>query len=270
MMGVLATVVLAAIRISAMLISAPVLGHRCVPFYVKLLLAILTTILVVPILLQQSPPAAGPGSGFQTDFYAQIFSEALIGGLLGLGTLVIFSSAQMIGVAIGQMSGLQLDASVESAHSIGQLPLERFIGTIAVAMFVLVGGAEMALGAILDSFANLPVGSIVNRSSILDLLLKLLEQSFELTVLAIAPAVASIIISTITIGILMRTLPQLNLIQVGLSSNVAMMLLALVLTLAGCLWLLADEWKPAIETISNGFNDLSERKQILNGPDGRL
>ena len=73
------------------------------------------------------------------------------------------------------------------------------------------------------------------------LLLALLQQSFELTIRAIAPAIATLLIATILVGFLSRTLPQLNLIQVGLSSNMAIMITAIFLTLGGCVWLVVDD-----------------------------
>lgn len=259
-MSALLSIALVAVRITAMVVTAPILGHRSVPFFVKMMLAVLLSIAAAPLVAEQFASAQTTPTVTPSTFVSAAFSEALIGGLLGLGILVIFSTAQMIGVAIGQMSGLQLDAASQADQSIGQLPVERLIGMVAVAVFVLGGGPELMMSALLDSFSNLPVGSVIQKGTILTLITSLLSQSFELTVLAIAPAVASLLISTIVVGILMRTLPQLNLIQVGLSSNVAMMMLAMILTLGGCVWMMMDEIQPTLARISDNLNTFVHSK----------
>ena len=241
-----------------MLITAPVLGHRSVPVFVKLILASVITLAAAPLIVVQ-PETIDSGKSLElTDLVSALFAEALVGALLGFGVLIVFSAAQMIGVAIGQMAGLQLDASGDPDTSTGQLPVERLVGFVAIAMFVIVGGPELLLGSILESFSRLPVGATLQSQSVLKLITGLLAQSFELTVLAMAPAAASLLVSSIVVGILIRALPQLNLIQLGLSSNIALMLLALFLTLGGCLWMMVDEIQMTIAR----FADLLETQSV--------
>ena len=253
-MSLLVGFLMIVIRVTAMLIVAPVLGHRSVPVYAKLILAVMISIAAAPLIMDQSGWAKLDSPLDWHDLATGVLTEAIIGGLLGLGMLITFASAQMIGAAVGQMAGLQLEAATTTDPSIGQLPIERLVGTVAVAMFVLANGPELLLAAVLDSFAQLPIGTHVQTKSIVEVVTRLLRQSFELTVLAIAPAVASLLVSTLLVGMLMRTLPQLNLIHLGLSSNITMMMLALALTLGGCSWMMIDELEPTIAIISDALN----------------
>ena len=244
-------------RVTAMLITAPVLGHRTVPVYVKLILAVVITIAAGPLILQQPTVEQHIATIQAVDFASGALTEIVIGGLLGLGMLIIFSAAQMIGSVIGQLAGLQLETANPSDQSIGQLAVERLISMVAIAMFVLARGPELLLSSVLDSFNVLPLGPSIREASAVHLITGLLSQSFELTVLAVAPAIASLLISTIAVGILMRALPQLNLIQLGLSSNMAMMMLALTLMLGGCGWLLIDSLQPTVNQILTDFETLT-------------
>ena len=159
----------------------------------------------------------------------------------------------MIGSAIGQISGLQLDSHSAGNSMFGQQPTSQLIGITATAVFVLAGGMELMLTSVIDSFVALPIGESFGQGQALAMVTSMLQRSFELAVRAIAPAIATLLISTIVVGILSRTLPQLNLIQVGLSSNMALMFFALFFTLAGCVWLVVDDMERATQLIQSSL-----------------
>ena len=60
-------------------------------------------------------------------------------------------------------------------------------------------------------------------------------------------------VATISIGLIGRAYPQMNMLQVGLGSNLVVMLLAISLTLGGCVWLFVDDLGGAIQTIQNAI-----------------
>ena len=69
----------------------------------------------------------------------------------------------------------------------------------------------------------------------------LLTQSFTLMLKAVGPAVVALLISTAVLGMVSKSIPQLNIFNVGLSSNMVVMFLAVFLTLGGCLWLFVND-----------------------------
>lgn len=245
------------VRILMVAMTAPLLGSRTVPVYVRALLALMITLCISPTVLSATDQA-----GLNQDELVQaVFSEAISGSLIGVGILIVFSTAMMIGSAVGQMSGIQLDSLAPSNSEFGQQPTSMLIGIVATATFVLVGGPELIVTTVMDSFVALPVGQAVANENVLGLLTTLLQQSFELTIRAIAPAIATLLIATILVGFLSRTLPQLNLIQVGLSSNMAIMITAILLTLGGCVWLVVDDVERASQFI---VESLPASQQVTN------
>ena len=225
------------VRVATVAFIAPILGSRTVPAYIRFFLSFAVALCVFPILMEKYDPTELVAG----DLTSSLFAEVITGGLIGLGILVIFSAAMMIGTAIGQLSGIQLDGMVSGLQAeFGQQPVTVLIGIISTATFVLVGGPELIVTTVLDSFMALPPGRSLASGDALGMLTSVLQQSFELTVRAIAPAVATLLTATIVVGFMSRILPQLNLIQVGISSNMAIMMLALVLTLGGSVWLVID------------------------------
>lgn len=241
-------------RTAAMLLVAPVLGDKSVPIYIKAILALTISLAIAPLVLEQNQLLFSFADLQIHWITSKLINEAIIGTLLGLGILIIFSAALMIGSAIGQISGLQID-SFSPNNSLGQRPTTQLIGFTAIAVFVLIGGPEMLVASIMDSFVALPIGHTIDLSAAVTTLTTLLQQSFELTIRAVAPAIGTLLISTTLIGTLSRTMPQLNLVQVGLASNHGLMMAALFLTLGGCAWLAVDDVERASDFINESFRE---------------
>ena len=241
------------VRTAAMLLVAPVLGNRSVPVYVKVSLSIMIAIAVAPLVLERSGMSINLVELQLSSLISTLTNELIIGTLLGIGILIIFSAAMMIGSVVGQMSGLPLDF-LAPTDQFGQRPTTQLIAISAAAVFVLVNGPELLVTSVLDSFVAVPPGETVSSANVLSTLTTLLQQSFELTVRAVAPAVATLLVSTVLVGALCRVVPQLNLIQVGLASNQALMITAVFLTLGGCIWLAVDELPHASERINESLS----------------
>jgi flagellar biosynthetic protein FliR len=124
---------------------------------------------------------------------------------------------------------------------------------MSAAVFVVIGGPELLISGVLDTFSFLPPGQAISGQQLVPLLSVLLSQSFILAAKAIGPAVAALLITTIAIGMVSRVMPQLNLLQMGLSSNLAVMYLAIFLTLGGCVWLFIDDIGQTTNVIHRGL-----------------
>jgi flagellar biosynthetic protein FliR len=235
--------ILVFVRLSALMAVAPMLGHQAVPWSIRQLLALTLAVAVTPLAIGYAPNLES------IDLVRSLLQEMLTGALMGLGILIIMSAATMIGAVVGQLSGVQSDDGEDQSIAFGQQPTDRLIAVTALAAFVLWNGPELLLATVVDSFHMLPAGQPLAETAGLDLLVSILRQSFELTVRGVAPAVAAMLASTVVVGMLARTIPQLNLIQVGISSNVGVMLLAVFLTLGGCIWLTLDGTPQVVKTI---------------------
>lgn len=247
-------------RILATTFIAPLLGHKSVSLMIRVSLAILIALIIAPNVLPDFVAQANTEIA-STAVASQCLNEALIGTSIGLGMLIIFSAAMMIGTAIGQLSGLQMESVFGSEAGFGQHPATQLIGLTAASVFILSGGLELSLATIMNTFGQLPIGNTIPPEKALQMITTILSQSFELTIRAVAPAVAALLVSTILIGVVSRTLPQLNLFQVGFSTNIGLMLTAAFLTLSGCVWLVIDEYEQVNELIRNSLATINQDPQ---------
>ena len=243
---------LALARITAAVLTAPVLGSRTVPIRFRLVLALLLTMATMPLI--GTSGLSAELSGTEIDYVSALLSELTIGAMLGFGVLIVFSAAQVAGSVIGQMAGIQIAGNLDPQSGESTSPVSQMFGILSLAAFALIGGPELVITATLDTFANLPIGTSLQTATVFSLLGELLQQSFILTLRGVAPAVAALMISTLVIGLISRTYPQMNLLGLGLSSNLLVMFLAIFFTLGGCVWLFVDDLHQIIALIQDSIS----------------
>ena len=240
-------------RIMAMVMTAPLLGNRVIPFKIRLGIGLLLSLATVSLI----PVHAGvPTQGGAV--VGAIVAEAIIGSLLGLGVMLLFSAAQMVGTMVGQMAGIQMADSQDPNSGSPSTSVARLMSLVSIAVFVVIGGPELLVTSVLDTFVHVPLGTELNPATMIETTALLLQQSFLLTLRGVAPSIGAMMVGTISIGLIGRAYPQMNMLQVGLGSNLVVMLLAISLTLGGCVWLFVDDLGGAIQTIQNAISQPAE------------
>ncbi len=207
--------VLVLTRISGLVLTAPVLGAREAPMRVRAFLAVAMALVVAP--LTWDAPLESPRNLLQLGVL--VGGELILGATLGLGVMIIFTGIQVAGQLIGQVSGMSLGDVFnpelnEDVHAVSQL---LFYATMAV--FVIVGGHREVIVALLDTFTALPPGAGSASAGTVDALVNLMEQSFSLGIRAAAPTLTALLLSTVVLGLVSRTLPQLNALALGVPVN---------------------------------------------------
>lgn len=241
---------LALARVAALVMTAPVFGSRAISLKLRVAIALILTLAAFPLIDHST---INPGSG--GELLAALFAEVMIGSLLGLGVLIMFSAAQAAGTVISQMAGIQISNTLDPQTGESASPVGQIFGVLSLAAFALVGGPELVVSALLDTFIQMPLGTSLETEGVVGLLASLLQQSFILTLRGVAPAIVALMISTLVIGLISRTYPQMNLLGMGLSSNLIVMLLAVFFTLGGSVWLFVDDLDQFISLITGAMQE---------------
>ena len=178
-----------------------------------------------------------------------IRSFIIVGSVSVLLGAAVFAAARMTGTVIAQMASIPILEGIGDSNS----PVGQMFGMLSIAAFTLMNGPELLIASTLDTFVQLPLGTSLETRATADLLVEMLRQSFLLTLRGVAPAVAAMMVSTIVIAVISRNYPQINLLSLGLSSNVSMMMIAVFFTLGGCVWLFVDDLQGVLVTIQEGL-----------------
>lgn len=242
--------VLVLTRLGALLMTMPVIGTATVPIQIRALLAIGISLVITPLFWGQPIPAPENLIVLGT----LLAREAMLGLALGLALLILLSGMQLAGQIISQTSGMTL-ADVANPTFETSVPLfSQILELLATAIFFLVGGHRQVMDALLRSFTWMPPGNGHLPDSLLEALTLVASQSFEVGIRASAPVLVALLIATLIVALISRTLPQLNAVAVGLNFNALIVMGMLGLCLGSAAWVFQDHVEGVLDAVTSSFN----------------
>jgi flagellar biosynthetic protein FliR len=227
-------------------------GAQSAPIRVRALLAVALSLLVLPM---HVAPVAGAESLLTGDmnvlsFGRLIAMEVVVGAMLGMGVMVLISGVQMAGQVVAQMSGMAIGELFDPGFDTSVSVFGQVFYYVTIALFVAIGGHTMAIEALLNTFAWAPPGQVALSGDYVDIMIGLLSQSFELALRAAAPLMIALLLSTIVLGLISRTMPQINVIVVGFSANALLTLGLCFFTIGSIAWVFQQPLQDALVTLS--------------------
>lgn len=233
----LATLGFPFVRILAFLATEPVLGNRTIPARVKVLLSLLVALIVVPTL--PAMPKVDPASAAGLLVLAQ---QILIGVAMGFVARIVVAAAEMAGQLAGLQVGLGFAVFFDPQGS-GQTPVvAQFYGLIAVLTLLSTDGHHVMLTALVQSFRTLPIDSQPVAAAGLRVLADWGGEIFRAGLMLSMPVVGALLVANVSMGVLTRAAPQLNIFAVGFPVTLGLGFLMLYLSVPLIV--------PAIENLS--------------------
>ncbi len=190
-------------------------------------------------------------------FMLLMVSEVLLGGMIGLVAIMIFTAVEYGGTVIGYQMGFAA-ANIYDPQSERQLALiSQFQNVFAILIFLAIDGHHIFLQVAVESYKILPPGVFNISGEAIPYLLKLSSRIFSLGIQFSAPILAVLLLSGLILGILSRVFPQLNVFLLSFPLNIGISFTVIGLTLPLVTILLRRE-----------FDNLGERLftilQLLN------
>ena len=201
------------LRISALLLAAPLVSLRVVSVRIRIALALLLTIFVYPML---DLPAIDATSAAGILLITQ---ELFIGLLFAIVLQVVNAAMVMAGQSMSMSMGLGMAQTIDP--NAGQVPvLASFLVVLSTLIFLSVGGHLIMIKLILQSFEVLPIGGEINVRETLGNAIEWTAMAFLGAVLVALPIMLTMMLINLCIGIVTRAAPALNIFAVGFPAMV--------------------------------------------------
>ena len=213
---------LSSIRIGAFLISSPFFGAQSIPLQVRIITSIL-----LGFAFHSQFQAIEITNIENLDLIRVVFSEILIGLVVGLFVSVLFASVALAGEKIATSGGLGFAAQVDP-NSGGQTPVISNILTLfLIVTFLSVDGHLALIRAIHFSYEILPTASSINLQNASKFGVDAAGSMFEIAALIMLPIVILLLLTNFTVGVVTRSAPQLNLFSFGFPITLLVVFLGL-------------------------------------------
>ena len=196
------------LRISALLVAAPIFSLRAVNLRIRIVLALAVTWLVYPLHTWPTlDPLSAPG-------LVEIGNQLMIGLLMGLMLQVVTSAILIAGQSIANAIGLSMATMIDP--NLGNVPvISQFLLVLATLIFVGLGGHAILLGLVVESFNTLPIGKGLVADLAWRQLMVWSSMLFLGALLTALPVMVALLLMNIGLGIATRAAPSLNIFSVG-------------------------------------------------------
>lgn len=220
------TFLLIFVRISSMFIAAPFWGRRNFPNHLKIALALLITLLIYPTFTGE---LVIPIHGLE--FAAYGIKEMLIGLTIGYITMAVFSSLHLAGQFIDMIMGFGIVNVIDPQSNV-QVPLMgNFIYILTLLIYLSINGHHMLFAATIESLTLVPPNSVFISSNLFNFFIILFSNIFYIAFKISLPVVAAVFLVDVGLGIVARTVPQMNVFIVGMPVKIFVGFMIILATL---------------------------------------
>ena len=202
------------IRVSTLFFLLPLFGAKNIPSLWKAGLSFVVAIVLTPVVpLPAKLPVSAP------EIIIGVLSEFLMGFILSLTVRMFLSASEMGGHFMSFQMGFSMASAVDPQTGASSNVLTQFLYILTLLLFFSLNGHHMLIRIIAKSFYSVPPNSISFNTAIGNELIKASASMFVLGVKIAAPILVALFLSNLCLGIIARTVPQVNILMVGFPVN---------------------------------------------------
>jgi flagellar biosynthesis protein FliR len=223
-----ATFMLVFARVGAMVMLLPGFGESNIPVRVKLGIALLLTLIILPL----------HRAAYQVDLSSMsslavlMVHEIIIGIVLGATARVTLSALAVAGSVIAQQLGLGFVTAVDPTQGQQGLLIGNFLTILGMTLLFATDSHHLVIAALNESYRIFSPGELMPSGDVAALATRAFSAAFKIGMQLSAPFLVFGLVFNIGLGILARLMPAMQVYFVGvpLSIMVGFLIFALVLS----------------------------------------
>lgn len=215
------------VRVSAFFVTLPLFSYRTIPghfkigfsFFLSLIIFYTVDVTVIEI---------------DGTYILLVLKEAMVGLLVGLIAYILLSAIQIAGGFIDFQMGFAI-ANVVDPQTGAQSPLMgQYFYIIALLFLLSVNGHHLLIDGIHNSYQFISIDAFIpfQNGSIADFVINTFNKMFLIAFQMAIPIVGCLFLVDVALGIIARTVPQLNVFVVGLPLKILVSFMAIFVFLS--------------------------------------
>ncbi len=215
-------------RMSSMMMIAPFYSSGVMPLKMRAVIAFFATILIFPGIAQRGFVMPDHMGGYTL----LILQEIMIGLFIGFLVSVIFSAFQLAGQYFAVQIGFGINEVIDPLAQVSIPLVGQFKNLIGLLVFLAINGHHFMIQAVFRSYELAPVMTL--SGPMMNGILRYMAYSFSgMFVVALKmslPVVATVFLVTVSLGILAKAAPQMNIMMLGFPFKIMVSFAVLFLT----------------------------------------
>jgi len=216
------TYLLLFVRVSSMLAFMPFFNYTAIPMKVKAAFAFWLSILLFPIT---------PKFAYEINIAAillSVLNEVAFAFFVGVALQMVFDVLKLAGEQISFVMGFTMASVLDPNAGVQTTIISQFFIWVAILVFLSLGGDHLEILFLNKTLSRMPFGEFFSYQNVYEYFIVYMGKYFLLGIAMAFPIIAISLMGDIIFGMIMKTMPQFNLLVVGFPIKITVAFIVLI------------------------------------------
>jgi len=234
-------------RFAALFIATPIYDHKNIPMNIKAAMAFFFT-----VVFYASMPTLSIHLDIPTIVVA-ILGEFLLGLSVGIVLQLAYHVITFAGGQISFMMGFSMASAIDPQSGISMPIISQFLSLVALMVLFALNLHHWILLFIDASLKTVPLGGFLLSKSLFEYIIHATSNMFLVGFMIAFPIIALSWMADVIFGMLMKTMPQFNLLVIGFPIKITVAFVILIATLSATMLILKTQVHTAFNALEMLF-----------------
>lgn len=215
------------LRILSFFIALEVIFPKSFPNIAKVMLSLAIAFCIIPYINLSSATVLNNGLLYTW----QCVCEVVTGLILGFFANLTFICARLGGQFLDFQMGFSMMSSYDPTTQTNASLMERLFNMFSIVIYFAIDGHIMLIKELVNSFSSVKLGTFVVNSQNVMTSFNVFTQFFVIGVKVALPVILVLLMTDLVLGLMSRTVPQLNVMILGIPIKILIGLICVIMTL---------------------------------------
>jgi len=222
-------------RITAIFATMPFFSHQSINMQVKAAFAFYLTVILFPFVDPTQVEIE------LSSILLALFSEIVLAVIAGLSITIVFMILLYAAEVISFIMGFSMATAIDPSTGTSSTVIGTFLTLVALMVLLQIDGHHLILTFISESVNEIPLGGFILTENMVQYFVDAMRNFFIMGFTIAFPLIALSYIFDVIFGMLMKTMPQFNLLVVGFPIKITISLIIIIVTLGSMMTVFRSE-----------------------------
>lgn len=234
-------------RFAALFMATPIFSHKNIPMNIKTSMAFFFTVVfyssMPPVTIAINVPS----------IILAILSEFMLGLAVGIILQITYNIITFAGGQISFMMGFSMASAIDPQSGISMPIISQFLSLMALMVLFSLNLHHWMLLFIDNSLHTIPLGGFLMQENLFHYIIHAASNMFLVGFMIAFPITALSWLADVMFGMLMKTMPQFNLLVIGFPIKIMVAFAVLIATITSTMLILKGEVQEAFNMLEMLF-----------------
>ena len=234
-------------RFAALFIAVPIFSHKNIPMNIKAMMAFFFTIVFYSSMPEVNIAITVPS------IVLAILSEFMFGLAIGIVLLLAYNVITFAGGVISFMMGFSMASAIDPQSGVSMPIISQFLSLMGLMVLLEIDLHHWMLAYIDKSLSAIPLGGFLMSENLFNYIIHAASNMFIVGFMIAFPIIALSWLADVIFGMLMKTMPQFNLLVIGFPIKIMVAFGVLIATFTATMLILKGQMQEAFNALEMLF-----------------